>query len=310
MVISVKSSKNKSSRLKADYFEVLIAVELARKFKVASSALEESLETIRKTLLKTSNGYGKREEQESRAFLALPIIVKTLMIAKVFKEQDLAEVMWVGRNWQKNKTLSDVNLIFQSGNYIGISLKSTRGGSGTQKNIGSRQLQYFLGLDLSDEVNQMWFFIKNDLKAKGGEFVKIAKWSKSLIKKNKYKFPSIQTIGAKNGKRVQEIATRRSVELFNKLNLEKKRDFLGFILGRNESKPLLSVLVSGKKVQCSWSNSHELLFSSKNIEAKENRNEDRKGYQIFINRKPVIRVQCSFTNGIGISAFCERAFII
>jgi len=28
------------------------------------------------------------------------------------------------------------------------------------------------------------------------------------------------------------------------------------------------------------------------------------------DKKPLIRLQASFTNGIGLSAFCERAFLL
>ena len=34
------------------------------------------------------------------------------------------------------------------------------------------------------------------------------------------------------------------------------------------------------------------------------------GYSIFINGLPTYRVQTNNTNGIGISAFCQRIFII
>ena len=35
-----------------------------------------------------------------------------------------------------------------------------------------------------------------------------------------------------------------------------------------------------------------------------------KSYRILSDKKPIVRLQASFTNGIGLSAFCQRAFLV
>ena len=45
----------------------------------------------------------------------------------------------------------------------------------------------------------------------------------------------------------------------------------------------------------------------KNIEVRKDKMTDV-GYTIFVDNKPTYRVQTNNTNGIGISAFCQRIF--
>jgi len=35
-----------------------------------------------------------------------------------------------------------------------------------------------------------------------------------------------------------------------------------------------------------------------------------KGYYITVDEEPILRIQANFTNGIGLSAFCERVFLV
>ena len=203
-----------------------------------------------------------------------------------------------------------MDLSFNTEGSIGISLKSTRSGKGTQKNIGAGKLRFYLGLDVSREVEEMWKGIRVELKKGGGELAELSSASSTKIKENKYRFPVIQKIGEKFGRRVQILATKKSTILFNKLGIEEKSKFLEFIFGSREKRPLLNVLVEGKKVTTQWNEGFSYFVSNKNIRAVKDKKDNGKGYFIYIENQPVLRIQVNFTNGIGLSAFCERAFLI
>jgi len=307
MSVTEEQSKNKSSRLKADFFEVLVALGICDYYNLDNPVLLKEYTNLVWQLKKLKDGPARIDEQKERAVLAIPKIINELIGSPIGKERPI-KVIWVGRGWQKNKSLSDIDTLFKSGKLVGISLKSTRGGKGTQKNIGAGKLKLYLGLDVTDEIKAMWTQIRNELAQYGGVLKKLSTAGKTNIKKNKYKFPIIQKIGEEAGKNVQKFAVEKSVTLFNGLLLENKKSFLDFIFGAKEKKPLLTALVEEETVFTGWNNNFP-YSSKKNIKAVLGKEGSTKGYYICVEDKPIIRIQASFTNGIGLSAFCERAFL-
>lgn len=307
MSITAEQSKNKSSRPKADLFEILVALGLCDYYGLDNTLLVKEKNNLISRLKVLQDGQARLDEQEGRALLTTPKIINELASLLVRGDQP-TKVVWVGRGWQKKGSLSDIDVLFKLGKTVGISLKSTRIGKGTQKNIGAKKLRLYLGLDVADKIEDMWIRIREELTQRGGELKKLSTANSTYIKANKYKFPIIQDIGEAAGRSVQKFAAEKSVELFNKLSMEDKKAFLDFIFGAKEKEPLLIVLAEGKTISIGW-NSYFPYSSSKNIRAILGKDEQGKGYHIMVNDKPVIRIQVSFTNGIGLSAFCERAFL-
>lgn len=139
-----------------------------------------------------------------------------------------------------------------------------------------------------------------------GELAKISQAGRTIIRENKYKFPIIQKLGKKHGSPVQKLAVSQSVELFNNLPRDKKLDFLEHILGIEESKPLLNAGVKGKEPYLFWNERFNKLLTG---EIKAVSEDGSKGYHVTVDSDKIIRIQANFTNGIGLSAFCERAFL-
>ncbi len=297
-------SRQKSSRSKADLFELLLAVELNKCYKLPYRDLEAEIKKLISKVMDFKDGLVRVEEQKSRVKFLLPFLVKELD-KLIMIDGKPVEVRWIGRKWQTNKTLSDINIKFLSGKNIGISTKSTRSGKGTQKNIGLKELKRFLGLDIDKELIKMKSDIILEVANKNTELKEISKRGISFIKKNKYKYPIIQIVGKKYGIPLQQLAVKESVKKFNGLSLSKKKDLMKFIFGIKGDELLLNVLISGKRVEIYWNkNLNELVRS--NLVAV---GEGDKGYQIVSDGRKIVRIQVNFTNGIGISAFCERAFL-
>lgn len=297
-------SRKKSSRSKADFFELLLAKELSKYFNLPVLDLEKEIKGLTEKIMNFKDGLARIDEQKNRVNLLLSTLIKE--ISQLIKiNGNPKKIVWVGRSWQKNKTLSDINIEFNSGKKIGISTKSTRSGKGTQKNIGLKELKRFLGLDIDKELIKMKNNIILEVAGKSKELKEISKRGISFIKQNKYKYPIIQIVGKKYGIPLQQLAVKESVRKFNGLSLIKKQELMEFIFGIKDDELLLNVLVSGKHVEIYWNKSLDELVSG-NLMAV---GEGDKGYQIVSDGKKIVRIQVNFTNGIGISAFCERAFL-
>jgi len=110
----------------------------------------------------------------------------------------------------------------------------------------------------------------------------------------------------KNGQKYQLVLNKIYFDALNKLSLDKKTDFLNFITDCKD-KDLYVVIVNSKSVVAYKPSDRNSTIINK-IEAKDVKKTDV-GYTIFINSIPAYRVQTVCTNGIGISAFCQRFFI-
>lgn len=305
-ILTIEDSKRKSSRSKADLFEVLIAIELTKYYGLGVDSLKREKNKLEHEISKFRNGDRRTEEQYKRAYVLTPCLIKKLDTEVMPTYGKPKEIRWIGRRWQEEETLSDIDIIFKSVDSIGISLKSTRRGKGTQKNMGYLKLKQLLGININSELDEMWSTIRKDISEKGGELSKIAQRSRKEIKDAKYKYSVIQEIGNKNGLSIQKLAVNQSVALFNKLSRERKLIFLEEIFGTGSVKRLLNALVEDMIPKLYWNETSQ-DFLKGNLLAERLKD---KSYYISANGKPIVRVQASFTNGIGLSAFCERAFLI
>lgn len=305
-VLTIEDSKRKSSRSKADLFEVLIAMELSQCYDLNVDSLKKEKNKLEHKISKFKNGERRTEEQYKRVKILIPLLIKKLDTEVVPTYGKPSDIEWIGRKWQEEETLSDVELTFETGGSIGISLKSTRRGKGTQKNIGYDKLNCLLGINIDEELDEMWDRIRKDISKIGGDLSEIAKKSRRQIKNAKYDFPIIQKIGKKHGFSIQKLAVKQSVSLFNKLSKKRKLRFLEEIFGEGSTKPLLNILVEGEVPKLYWNETVNSLTKG-DIFAEKLKD---KSYHIVVNGKPILRLQASFTNGIGLSAFCERAFLM
>lgn len=305
-IITVEDSKKKSSRSKADLFEVLVAIGLSDVYKLKKDKLEKIKQELESIISKFPNGEKRTEEQYKRASILIPALIEKLNSDIIPTHGGIKTINWIGRRWQEEETLSDLDLTFDSDFVMGVSLKSTRQGLGTQKNLGYEKLKQLLGLDIDKELKEVWANIRRDLSNAGGELAKISAKSQGEIKNAKYRFPVIQKIGKRYGTPVQELAIDKSVKLFNTLPKKKRLAFLEEIFGIKSTKPLLSVLVEKDTPQLYWNETMRSLIEGELVAEKIK----DKSYRILADKKPLVRLQASFTNGIGLSAFCERAFLL
>lgn len=295
----------KSSRAKADLFELLICEGLINYFRLTSKYSKE-IKDLRKTLSTFPDGKLRIKEQELNAQRLLPHIGK-LLKRKGQSQGKVKDVLWIGRTFRVNKTLADVKVIFGNNDSVGISLKSVGVGTGTQKNIGYQTVKECLHVVLDKELKDMWIKIRATLMKMGGEYSKISALSQKAIKDSKYQYPKIQVFARKLAKPIQIKATSESVKHFNRLSLKRKIDFLKILLGYDNKLELLTIIVSKANIISYSNDKYDSLVTGKvAVEAKAIKG---KSYGIFINGKLVLRVQSSFTNGIGLSAFCQRAFL-
>jgi len=252
MKINFINALRKSSRSKADLFEVLIADYLAKAFKIKKDFRKE-IKNLTNLLKRFENGQFRTEEEQIRAKQTAIELIKFLKRENI---NNVKDVEWVGRQHQAQKTLSDVDLTLVNNEVIGASLKSTRIGFGTQKNLGYRTLKIHLSLNIDKEIEKMWENIRLNLGKRGGKLKLLANAARGVIK-NKRK--------------------------------------------------LLNVVTQKNKTSIYWNEVYNSIVFGKGLRARKLKNVS---YGIYLKNKQILRLQASFTNGIGISAYCQRAFLV
>lgn len=301
--INLTDSLRKSSRSKADLFEVLIAEFLARNYGIKKD-FSKLISELKNFITKFENGQSRIKEQEGKVKETSRKLINFLKKEGV---NNIKDVEWIGRYHQAKHTLSDVDLTLKNNEVIGVSLKSTRLGLGTQKNLGYETLKNYLLLNIDKELEKMWKDIRLELKQKGGYLKSLSNSSKIDIRNKKRDYPIIQEIGKKHGHPVQVNSVRQSINNFNNLSEEKKSNFMRLLFGLGENKrKLLNVIAQKDKVLIYWNEVYNSIVSGESLRAEKIGDVS---YEIYFKDKPIIRLQASFTNGIGISPYCQRAFL-
>lgn len=293
----------KSSRSKADFFEVLIARGLARNYNIDKD-FSKRITILKMIISKFENGYYRIEEQEQRANKAVKELTDFLTKEGI---NNIKDVEWIGRYHQTEHTLSDIDITLNDNSKIGISLKTVRTGMGTQKNLGYKTLKKYLSINIDKELADMWNNVREGLKKTGDSKLKsISYLPKIEIRKRKRIYPIIEKIGKKYGHPVQIESVKQSINKFNALTDNEKSNFMKLIFGFEDKKRLLNVIAQKDKVIIYWNNEYDSIILGKGLEAK---NIGDVSYGIYTNNSLIIRLQASFTNGIGISPYCQRAFL-
>lgn len=298
------NGSEKSSRSKADYFEVLIADKLAKHYKVGKNFQREVADLEKEVALACVDSENRIIEQKERAKNTSGKLIDFLVGEGITRIKD---VEWIGRYHQTKHTLSDVDLILDNNEKIGISLKSVGSGLGTQKNLGYRSLKSYLSLDIDKDLEQMWDNIRRELGKSGDNKIRaLAGAPKSIIKSSKRKHPIISEIGREYGFLVQANSVNQSVKNFNKLTDSGKSAFLKLIFGAESGRKLLNVIAQPEKITIHWNSIPDYVASGAGLEARKIKDIS---YGIYVGDGLIVRIQASFTNGIGISAYCQRAFL-
>lgn len=301
--MTYSNGSEKSSRSKADYFEVLIANSLAKHYKVGKT-FDREISELEETILDFDDGKDRINEQKERAKKTSEMLIQFLMKEGITNVKD---VEWVGRHHQKRHTLSDVDLILTNNEGIGISLKSVGSGLGTQKNLGYDTMATYLSLDIDKDMTNMWDNIRKDLRKSGNANMRaLAEMPKTTIREHKRDYPIIKEIGHHWGRLVQVESVKRSVERFNDLGNEQKGEFLKVIFGTKDTRRLLNVIAQDEGVKIYWNRVYDSITSGRECEARKITDV---GYGIYVNNRRILRIQTCFTNGVGISAYCQRAFL-
>ena len=290
-----KSRKVKSNRAPADYFELLVCQYVCHLYGVTFSYSQDLAKLSNKILI-LPNGQERLKLQNDN-FIKIQPKIKEILDREIKDKGKIISVTWVGRSLLI-ETTSDVDALHISKKKTRFSIKSiASSGTGTLKNLGARQIKKFLGVDFSKRYEEMWRKLKSHLKDE--------KSSKAKIKENVQKNKKLLKWATENGRKYQKELNEICFKAFNYLSLKGKIDFLNFITDCDDE-DLYVIIVNSAGVVI-YKTIDKKLEIIKDIEAKKNR-ETEAGYVIFTDGKPTYRVQTNNTNGIGISAYCQRIF--
>jgi len=241
----------------------------------------------------------ERLKLQNDNFIKIQPKIKKILDYEISQKGKVVRVIWVGRNLLI-ETTSDVDAEHINKQRTRFSIKSIANtGMGTLKNLGARQIKNFLGIDFSRQYKEMWQKLRNylrDHKTPQGKLKRRVQRNKKLLK-----------WATENGRKYQVELNELCFNAFNSLSTKKKTDFLNFVTDCNDD-DLYVIIVNSVDVII-YKPVEKKLKIIKSIEAKKDKLTDV-GYAIYVDGKPTYRVQTNYTNGIGISAYCQRIFWI
>jgi len=291
----MKNRKVKSNRAQADYFELLVCQYICHLYNITFSYSKDLAELSNK-ILSLPSGTARLKLQNDN-FIKIQPKIKEILDYEIGQKGKVVNVIWVGRNLLIEAT-SDVDAEHISRQKTRFSIKSIANtGTGTLKNLGARQIRKYLSIDFSNDYKQMWEELR--------EYLSDLTSSQDQIKKRVQKNQKLLKWATENGKKYQIILNELCFKSFNSLSLIQKINFLNFITDCDDD-DLYVIIVNSTDVII-YKPVEKNLKLIKNIEARKDKMTDV-GYTIFVDDKPTYRVQTNNTNGIGISAFCQRIF--
>jgi len=297
-----KSNKEKSNRAQADYFELLVCQYICHLYKITFS-YSKDLAKLSNKILNREDG-NERMKLQNDNFIKIQPEIKKILDDEINKKGKIINVIWTGRRFVVEQSTSDVDAEHTSKKKTRFSIKSiAKSGTGTLKNLGLNKLEKWLGFNFKDQTDKMWLDLQSYVSqtigkniTKRGELKKIAQKNKKVLEWAK-----------RNGKIFQAQLNNICLEKFNSLPPKQKREFLNFITDCHDEN-LYVVIVNDSGVAIYKPVDKTTKLRDKIIAKKEN--DSDVGYTIYINSVPTYRVQTNNTNGIGISAFCQRIFLI
>lgn len=293
----MKNRKVKSNRAQADYFELLVCQYICHLYNVTFS-YSKDLAKLSNKILVLPDGKERLKLQNDN-FIKIQPKIKEILDYEIGQKGKVVRVIWVGRNLLI-ETTSDVDAEHISKQKTRFSIKSIANtGAGTLKNLGARQILKFLGIDFSQQYEEMWQKLRN--------YLNEPEMPQEKLKKKAQRNQKLLKWATENGRKYQIELNDLCFNAFNLLSLKKKIDFLNFITDCNDN-DLYVIIVNSIDVII-YKPVEKKLKIIKNIEAKKDKLTDV-GYTIYIDGKPTYRVQTNNTNGIGISAYCQRIFWI
>jgi len=289
----MKNRKVKSNRAQADYFELLVAQYICHLHNVRF-VYSKNLASLSNQILRLPNGANRLKLQNDN-LLKLASKLKEILFFEILKKGKIIEVKWVGRKLTI-KTTSDIDTEHKTHTFTRFSIKSIgQSGTGTIKNLGMESLKKYLGIDFKNKYNEMWRKLRTHTKE--------SKISRDKLKRKVLKSKKLLSWATKNGQKYQVELNKLCFKAFNNLSKEDKIGLLNFVLDAHDE-DLYVIIVNLRGVIIYKPVEKEVKLIS-NIKARKN---SGVGYTIFINNIPTYRIQTNATNGIGISAFCQRAF--
>lgn len=293
----MKNRKVKSNRAQADYFELLVCQYICHLYKVTFS-YSEDLAKLSNKILVLPDGKERLKLQNDN-FIKIQPKIKEILDYEIGQKGKVIRVIWVGRNLLI-ETTSDVDAEHINRQKTRFSIKSIANtGTGTLKNLGARQIEKFLSVDFSRRYEKMWQKLRS--------FLHDTETSQKKLKKRVQGNQKLLKWATENGRKYQIELNELCFNAFNSLPMKKKINFLNFVTDCNDDN--LYVIIVNSIDVIIYKPVEKKLKVIKSIEARKDKLTDV-GYAIYIDEKPTYRVQTNYTNGIGISAYCQRIFWI
>jgi len=263
----------------------------------------DDLAKLSNKVLAKSDGK-ERLKLQNNNFIKIQPEIKKILDDEIRRKGRIIGVVWTGRHFVVEQSTSDVDAEHTSKKKTRFSIESiAQSGTGTLKNLGLKKLEQWFGFDFKKQQDKMWKNLQNYIFKTTGKDTNKHSEMKRLSKRNN----NLLKWAKNNGRKYQILLNQICFESFNSLPLKDKRKFLNFITDCFDE-DLYVIIVNNSGVVI-YKPVEKQTTAKDRIIVKKDSGSDV-GYTICINKIPAYRVQTNNTNGIGISAFCQRIFLI
>jgi len=295
--------ETKSNRSWSDYFELLLTQYICSEYWLTFSYSEDMSEVMKK-LLSLSNAK-ERIELQNNNFIKTKPKIKEIIDFEITKKWKVIQVIWTWRSLEI-KTTSDVDAKHISEKLTRFSVKSVSWSwTWTLKNVWMKKFLELYWVDYSEEYENMRNNLKNYLLPK---WINVYSLSKEEIKNTCNTNYTLCSWAEDNCRPYQKQLNELCCNGFNVQPLNKKKEVLKYI-SDSKDEDLYVIIANEKKdepiiykpIQKFW------CIDAEKIESKA---VSDTWFVIYVDDKPMYRVETNCTNWLWISAFCQRVFLI
>jgi hypothetical protein len=263
-----------------------------------------------RALVFQSHGGGaesKLQIQESRLESGIGRFLQEMSLIEDELRANLCSLEWTGRN-NIGKRVADLDLHFDSGNILPLSVKS--GGPGTERNLGGRSLQELIGYKSSVAIKLMQNETIKQLKEAFPGINYGNSWNsirKAISPDERGR--SMREVAAVVGRKFQTIISNEIIEAWNVSTNKQKMLLLRYLALQNDERDVGLRIFIAEDDGAYFKEIVDVSSLSANQLSLLPYEDSDKGTLLFCAEgDPVWRLNVNFTNGLGLSPIAIRVF--
>lgn len=294
----------KSSRAFADYFELEVARFLSTALSLPFQHRND-LDSVRGALRQLyGEGASAVEAAQTGKARALAVELSGLANRRAGASGSPTAVRWVGRRGGVDVSTADIEIDHLAGPATAVSLKTTRRGCGTARNLGGDTIGRIVDLDLADIRSKMYEDVLTAIAADAPDRAEVLR-PLGVDGRKSAMTPAEKQVAKRVGRSYTHRLAAEFARAWPTLDAEIAGEVIAMGTGQSGTVGDLYVAVAtGRKVNVS-----KLTATPKSGRVTAHYNPQHPSQvKLMDGELLVLRIAFNCTNGLGLSSLCARCF--